>query len=195
MPSIIGASAEACAANCKTFDIGPAQVCITDPCDATFEDVIIECGDQLEGLGITMSRSYTERRSQCSSMPVAYILSGFDVTATISLGEGQFRRELIEMLHYGTFEVDALDTTRMNIFVGDEAGLCPRHYEVVIKPLDGDTVAEEGQWLILPWAIVRTESIDFSFETETQRGVTLEFFGEPHPDNKARLIIQQENTL
>lgn len=169
---------------CGTSDIGPATISISPVCDAEAEPVVIDCSAQLDGVTVTITRDYSERKTQCSKSPDAYIPAGKMVMVDISLAEGSYPPELTPLIFESEIEMD--EQGYEIIPIDDDAGTCITPYHVVICPASG------AYELVIPFAQVYFESTELKYDVETQRSLTFGFYAIRYPGTSRRAYFRRK---
>lgn len=170
--------------DCKN-DISPATFKISDPCDPTFIPIYITCAEQLNAATVEVTREFQPRRNQCQSGDAGYSPSGLTVMLNISLAEGELSCYLTSLVEGREWELSQEDLAVM--YIGNDTGKCLKHYRVEIIPLGG------RYSIVLPWAIIRTESTTLTYDVSTQREVAFSFFAEASVNHKQAKMIKIDN--
>lgn len=169
---------------CGTQDIGPATITIRPVCDPDAEPIVIDCSAQMEGVTVEITNDFSERTTQCSKSPDAFIPAGKMIKIDISLAEGSYPRELTSLVFGNDVETD--EEGFEIIGIDDNAGECLTPYHVTICPSGGNYE------LHLPYAQIYTESIELSYNVDDQRSLNFNFYGLRFPGSNRRAYIRRK---
>jgi hypothetical protein len=169
---------------CPNNDIGPATISVTPACDPSAEPIIIDCNAQLDGVTVTITRDYSERKTQCSKSPAGYVPAGKSVMVEVSLAEGSYPPELTAILFETEAEID--EDGYEIIGIDDDAGQCQTPYNVVICPAGGNYE------LVLPFATIYYESTELQYDVENQRSLTFGWYANSFPGTNRKAYFRRK---
>lgn len=183
--------AECLAEDCALGELGPLMAILRPHCNDDAQTLIITCDMQRNDAQISWTQSYIDIPNQCSPTPVKRE-NGKGVQVNLSLG-GCTPWELRAAILNTSIKAIANSEGGIMMDYIDEPGKKPQYYEASLFPYDGAEPSNEVA-IVLPYAMLMSESIQESYGISTPREIAVSIYGERHPTMGSRARLYRDKT-
>lgn len=183
---------DACTAEGKGGELGPALVIISEYCTAAaVPDVWFKAIEQRDDLQLAINSQFLDIQTQASAIPKK-VEQGKNVQLTMSLGPKSSNPDVLAVIFDSTVITDATTPTTKSVEITDSPGKNPTYYQVAIIPYDGNDLDFSYGWVIL-YGMAMADQSTFTFSPTTQRNTAFSFMGEKHPTLGSRAVYYQSD--